>query len=71
MVSHKSEVDLLCDSIMNDVDLTKFKKLHYGKLEKEDKAKIEEEMYDMMLIFMITSIDIFELIPRSLTTIID
>ena len=55
---------MLCDSIRNDVDLTGFKKLHYGKLEKENKAKIEEAMYDMMPTFKMTPIEIYEPIPR-------
>ena len=42
VVSHKFEVDILCDKIRNDADLTRFKRLHYEKLGKEDKAKIEK-----------------------------
>ena len=47
-MSNKFEVDILCDSIRNDANLSIFKKLHFEKLEKEDKVKLEEEMYQMM-----------------------
>ena len=40
VVRNKFEVDILCDSIRNDVDLSRFKNLHFEKLEKANKMKI-------------------------------
>ena len=71
MVSNKSKVDILCDSIRNDTNLSRFKKLHFEKLEKEDKVKLEETMYQMVWALKNSCLEISEPIPRRLHTTID
>lgn len=71
VVSNKSEVDILYDSIKNNANLTSFKKLHFEKLSKEDKVKIEEAMYHMMWTFKKTPLEILGPIPRRLSKNID
>ena len=65
MVSHKKLVDILCEQIRNDVDLSGFKALHFEKLDKEDKFRIEEDMYDMMYTFRTMPIKIYESMIRN------
>ena len=73
VVSHKpkSAIDIFCEKIRNDVVFSGFKKLHYEKLDKEDKVKIEEAMYDMMSTLKITLLEISGTIPRRLCTMIE
>ena len=44
VVNHKLEVDILCDSIRKYENLLGFKKLHFEKLNRDEKMKIEEAM---------------------------
>ena len=48
MVPYKLEVDILCERIRKDANLSSFRKLHFEKLSRDDKMKIEEAMYQMM-----------------------
>ena len=45
--------------------------MHFEKLYKEDKVRIEEEMYAMMYTFKTTPLEISTPIPRILSTIIE
>ena len=45
VVSNKTRVYIICDSIRKFFYLSRFKKLHFEKLDKADKMKIEEAMY--------------------------
>ena len=71
VVSNKSQVDNLCDNIKNNVDLTGFKKLHFEKLSKEEKTRIQETMYHMMWTLKKVPIEITKKLPRRLRILID
>ena len=71
VVSNKTEVDILCDSIKKDANFSRFNKLHLEKLDKVEKMGIEEAMYNMMWTLKKTPLEIIEPIPRRLITSID
>ena len=50
MVSHKSKVYIICDSIRKDANLSSFKKLQFEKFY-EGKLKMEEAIYYMLCTF--------------------
>ena len=71
VVSTKLEVDILCDKIKNNVDLSDLKKFHFEKLSKDDKTKIEESIYQMLWTFKKVPMEIIEKLPRRLSIGID
>ena len=71
MVRKKSQIDTLCDNIINNVDLTNLKKFHFEKLSKEDKLKIEEPIYYMLWTFKKVPMEITKTLPRRLIILID
>ena len=73
MLSHKpqSEIDILCNNIKTHANLSRFKKLHFDKLIKEDKVRIEESTYEMMEKFKTNPLEIVDTLPQRLCNIIE
>ena len=53
MVRNKppSDVDNFCENFKINIDLSRFTHTYYGKLNKEDKHKVEEALNDTMTTF--------------------
>ena len=72
MVSHrsKSAIDKLCENIRN-ADLNEFKTLDFDNLNKEEKNKIEESMYAMMVEYKNTPLELDSTMPNELYKIVE
>ena len=72
MVSHPSkfEIDKLCEKIRN-VDLNDLKTLDFNKLSREEKNKVEESVYAMMVEFKNTPLELDNTIPKELYEIVE
>ena len=66
MVNHppKSEVDIICDNIKDNANLSKLRNINFSKLSKEEKNKIEESIYEMMEKFKKTPLELDNSMPK-------
>ena len=69
LVSTKSQVDILCDNIRNNANLSNLRKFHFEELSKEDKMKIEVAIYCMLWTFKKVPIEITENLLRDLVSL--
>ena len=71
VVSHpKSSIDKLCKKIRND-DLNDLKNVDFNKLTKEEKNKVEEYIYAMMVDYKHTPLELDGKFPKDLYKIIE
>ena len=73
VVSHKPQSDLenMCETIKNNVDLSGSKNTNFEKLEREEKNQVEEALYAMMSKFKNTPLEFSNTIPKSLCDIVE
>ena len=73
LVSHppKSEVDIICDNIKDNVDMSKLRDINFGKLSKEEQNRIEESIYEMMEKFKKTPLELDNSMPKELNSLIE
>ena len=73
VVSHppKFEVDILCDNIKDNANLSKLKNINCGKLSKKEKNKIEESIYEMMEKFKKNPLELDNSMHKDLNSLIE
>ena len=67
----KSKVDILCDNIKDNVDMSKLRDINFGKLSKEEQNWIEESIYEMMAKFKLTPLELDNTMPRELSSLVE
>lgn len=60
------DIDNLCENVLKNEDLSGFSHIDFDKLGSVDKNNVEEAIYDMMVMFNSTPLEISNSIPKSL-----
>ena len=73
MVIHapQSKVDSICENIVKHEDLFGLKNLNFDELSSDEKIRIEEAMYDMMVQFKVTPLELDNTLPKELNSLIE
>ena len=66
----KSEVDIICDNIIENADMSKLRDISFDKLSKDEKSRIEESIYEMMTKFKKNPLELNNSMPKELNYLI-
>ena len=73
VVSHtpKSNLEIICDNIKDNADLSNLKGIEFNKLSREQKNMVEESIYTMMDKFKATPLELDNTMPKELYSIVE
>ena len=67
----KSKVDIICDNIIENVDMSRLRDINFDKLSKDEQNRIEESIYEMMEKFKKTPLELDNSMPKELNSLIE
>ena len=73
MVSNppKSKVDIICSNIVENANMSKPRDISFDKLSKDEQSRIEESIYEMMVKFKKTPLELDNSMPKELNSLIE
>ena len=73
MVSHtpKSELEIICDNVKENADLSDLKGIEFNKLSREQQNMVKESIYTMMAKFKTTPLELANTMPKELYSIVE
>ena len=67
----KSKVDIICNDIIENADMSRLKDINFDELSSEEKNRIEESIYEMMAMFKLNPLELDNTMPKELHSLVE